>query len=69
INVVIRPDVYERHRQICIFNPVLVVEGTLQKKEGTLNVRADTICPVVLGKEESLPKRSRNRRKPLSQTG
>lgn len=46
INVVIRPDVYERYRQVCIFNPVLVVEGTLQKRDGTLNVRADAISPL-----------------------
>ncbi|MBN1855675.1 MAG: error-prone DNA polymerase [Dehalococcoidia bacterium] len=68
INVVIRPDVYERYRQVCIFNPVLIVEGTVQKKDGTLNVRAESIHPVVLGNEESLPKRSRAHRKPLSQT-
>ncbi len=45
INVVIRPDIYEKYRQVCIFNPVLIVEGTLQKRDGTLNVRADTISP------------------------
>ena len=46
INVVIRPDIYERFRQVCIFNPVLLIEGMLQKKDGTINVRAENISPV-----------------------
>jgi error-prone DNA polymerase len=57
INVVIRPDVYERYRQVCIFNPVLVVEGTLQKRDGTLNVTADAISPLRPGGERPVPSR------------
>ncbi len=57
INVVIRPDVYEKYRQVCIFNPVLIVEGTLQKRDGTLNVRADTISPLRLGVDCPVPAR------------
>ncbi len=66
INVVIRPDVYERHRQICTFNPVLVVDGTLQKRDGTLNVLAEGIAPVSLSTGESLPPRRRARAHPVS---
>ena len=66
INVVIRPDVYERHRQICIFNPVLIVDGALQKRDGTLNVLAERIAPAILSTGESLPSRRRARAHPVS---
>jgi error-prone DNA polymerase len=66
INVVIRPDVYERYRQVCIFNPVLVVEGTLQKRDGTLNVTADAISPLRPGGERPVPSRhGRSGRTPM----
>ena len=63
LNIVIRPDVYERYRQVCIFNPVLIVEGVLQKRDGTLNVLADTISPHRPDGERPVPPRggSRNR--------
>jgi error-prone DNA polymerase len=40
INVIIRPDVYERYRSIAREEPAVVVEGVLQKQEGTINVLA-----------------------------
>lgn len=66
INVVIRPDVYNKFRQVCIFNPVLLVEGMLQKKDGTINVRAETILPVRAEGAAPLPHRSWRRRIPSS---
>ncbi len=59
INVVIRPDVYERYRQVCIFNPVLLIEGSLQKRDGTLNVRADVIRACQPDGDGPLPARGR----------
>lgn len=61
INVVIRPDVYERHRQVCVFNPVLIVEGVLQKRDGTLNIIAETITPFRPDGERPVPARGRSR--------
>ncbi len=66
INVVIRPDVYERFRQVCIFNPVLLIEGTLQKKNGTINVRAEIISPVRADGDSSPGPRARRVRAPTS---
>ncbi len=66
INVVIRPDVYERYRQVCIFNPLLLVEGILQKRDGTLNVRAHTIHPLRPGSDWPVPARTGPRRRPSS---
>jgi len=49
INVVIRPNVYKQHRQVCIFNPILIVEGILQRRDGTVNITAENIIPVKPG--------------------
>jgi error-prone DNA polymerase len=40
INVIIRPDVYERYRSIAREEPAVIVEGVLQKQDGTINVLA-----------------------------
>jgi len=40
INVVIRPEVYRMHRTIIRLEPFLLVEGTVEKKDGLINVRA-----------------------------
>ena len=57
INVIIRPDVYQRYRQVCVFNPVLLVEGSLQKRDGILNVKAEVIRACRPGGETPLPSR------------
>jgi len=61
INVVIRPDVYERHRQVCTFNPVLLVEGRLQRRDGIINIIADAISPVRVDGQRPVPRRTRSR--------
>jgi len=40
VNVVLRPDVYKRYRQIVRLEPLLLVEGTIQKEDGVINVIA-----------------------------
>ena len=66
INVVIRPDVYDRHRQVCTFNPILLVEGTLQRRDGIVNVIAETISPVRVDDKRPVPRRTRSRSRSLS---
>jgi len=46
VNVVIRPDVYERYRQVCMFERLIVVEGMIQRRDGILNVIADALWPL-----------------------
>jgi len=38
--VIIRPDLFREHRHLIVGSPVLLVEGGLQKRDGTLSVRA-----------------------------
>jgi error-prone DNA polymerase len=40
INVIIRPDIYEQYRPIARDEPAVIVEGVLQRQEGTINVLA-----------------------------
>lgn len=45
MNVVIRPVVYEKYRQVFRLEPMILVEGTLQKKDGVINVIAEKLAP------------------------
>ena len=38
---IVSPDLLQRHREIIVGTAGLVVEGTLQKRDGTLSVKAD----------------------------
>jgi error-prone DNA polymerase len=40
INVIIRPDIYQRYRPIARDEPTVIVEGVLQKSDGHINVLA-----------------------------
>jgi error-prone DNA polymerase len=40
VNVIIRPDIYEQYRPIARDEPAVIVEGVLQRQEGTVNVLA-----------------------------
>jgi error-prone DNA polymerase len=46
INVIVRPDVYKRYRQVFKLEPLIVVEGTVQKRDGILNIIAQTLTPL-----------------------
>jgi hypothetical protein len=41
VNVIVRPDVYERHRTAVRGEPLLWVRGKLAKDDGTVNVLAE----------------------------
>jgi error-prone DNA polymerase len=40
VNIIIRPDIYEQYRPIARDEPAVIVEGVLQRQEGTINVLA-----------------------------
>jgi error-prone DNA polymerase len=42
VNVTVRPDLYERQREVLVGEPVLEVDGVLQVREG-VSVRALTV--------------------------
>ena len=40
VNVIVRPDVYERYRRVIRTSSMLVIEGVLQKEQGTIDLLA-----------------------------
>lgn len=46
VNVAIKPQVYCQYRQLIRLEPLLVVEGRLEKKGGVMNIVAEVITPL-----------------------
>jgi error-prone DNA polymerase len=46
LNVVLKPRVYEKYHHIARMEPLVVVEGILQKKDGTINILAERLLPL-----------------------
>ncbi len=46
INVVIRPDIYGKYRQVVRLAPLLIVDGALERKDGVINVMAEKIAAI-----------------------
>jgi error-prone DNA polymerase len=44
VNVVLRPDVYKTYRQIVRLEPLILIEGTIQKEDGVVNLIARRIA-------------------------
>jgi error-prone DNA polymerase len=40
VQAIIRPDLFRAHRQLLVTSPLLLIEGPLQKTDGTLSVKA-----------------------------
>lgn len=43
LNVIIKPDVYHRYRQTFKLEPLILIEGTIQKQHNTLNIIAEKL--------------------------
>ena len=46
VNVIVKPDLYERERSLVRAEPFLIVRGELQRRDGTLNVTAERLRPL-----------------------
>jgi len=46
VNVVIKPSTYRKYRQVFKLEPLIVVEGAIQKRDGNLNIIADSLLPL-----------------------
>jgi error-prone DNA polymerase len=46
LNVVLRPHIYQKYRYIIRTEPLIAVEGVLQKREGIANIVAERITPL-----------------------
>jgi error-prone DNA polymerase len=43
VNVVLKPNIYRRHRQLVRLKPLLIVDGVVERKDGVVNVMAEKI--------------------------
>jgi len=46
LNIVLKPQVYQKYRYMVRTEPLLVIEGVLQKREGIANVVAERLVPL-----------------------
>ena len=46
VNVVVKPRIYERYRQVFRLEPLIVVEGAIQERDGNLNIVANRLTPL-----------------------
>jgi error-prone DNA polymerase len=49
---IVRPDLFRDHRAVIVGSPGLVVEGRVQKQDGTLSIKAETFHPLVTANAE-----------------
>ena len=54
LNVVVKPKVYENYRYVVRVEPLIVVEGVLQKRNGTVNIVAEQLIPLRRESERQL---------------
>ena len=54
-NLVLMPDVYEQHRLLARSEPLLLVHGTLEHRQGQVAVRVEALAPLDLPSRRSLP--------------
>ncbi|MCP4900258.1 MAG: DNA polymerase III subunit alpha [bacterium] len=45
VQAIVRPDQFREQRALIVSSPVLIIDGTLQKQDGTLSVRATAFHP------------------------
>jgi error-prone DNA polymerase len=46
IQAIIQPELFSQHRALIIGSPMLIVEGSLQKRDGTISVKAEGVTAV-----------------------
>ena len=49
VNVIVNPAVYERNRRVVRSSPALIIEGTLQREQGCVDVLAKRFWPLDTG--------------------
>jgi error-prone DNA polymerase len=47
-NVIVTPDVFEKARPVLVEEPFLLIEGTLQRQDGVVSVRAARMSPLTV---------------------
>jgi error-prone DNA polymerase len=48
IQAAVMPDLLQQERQVLVRSPGLIIEGILQKRDGTLTVKAEKVWPLAM---------------------
>jgi error-prone DNA polymerase len=62
VDVILRPPIYQRYRQVANLEPILIMDGRLQKQDGVLSVLVDHVEAAPSLPEEDVFPSSRNYR-------
>jgi error-prone DNA polymerase len=62
VDVILRPPIYQRYRQVANLEPILIMDGTLQKQDGVMSVLVNHIEAAPSLPEEDVFPSSRNYR-------
>ncbi len=62
VDVILRPPIYQRYRRVANLEPILVMDGTVQKQDGVMSVLVDHIQAAPALPEEDVFPDSRNYR-------
>jgi len=62
VDVILRPPIYQRYRQVANLEPILIMDGTLQKQDGVLSVLVDHVEAAPSLPDEDVFPSSRNYR-------
>jgi len=62
VDVILRPPIYQRYRQVANLEPILIMDGTLQKQDGVLSVLVDHVEAAPSLPDEDVFPTSRNYR-------
>ena len=62
VDVILRPPIYQRYRQVANLEPILIMDGRLQKQDGVLSVLVDHVEAAPSLPDEDIFPSSRNYR-------
>jgi error-prone DNA polymerase len=62
VDVILRPPIYQRYRQVANLEPILIMDGTLQKQDGVMSVLVDHVEAAPSLPDEDVFPTSRNYR-------
>jgi len=52
LNIVIKPDVYEKYRYVERTEPLMMIQGQIQKRDGIINIIATQLAPLAVSCEQ-----------------
>src|SRR5256712_14175895 len=62
VDVILRPPIYQRYRQVANLEPILIMDGRLQKQDGVMSVLVDHVEAAPSLPDEDVFPTSRNYR-------